>query len=65
MYSVIGYFLRHQAEVESYQRDLLRRGVEVRRENEARFDPILILSPLHAIHRSYTSEVLWRERRST
>ncbi|MCA1717939.1 MAG: DUF433 domain-containing protein [Actinobacteria bacterium] len=39
VYSVIGYCLRHQAEVEAYLHDRLRRGVEVRRENESRFDP--------------------------
>ncbi len=51
MYSVIGLCARHQAEVEAYRRDRLRRGVEARRESEARFDPILILKLLHAIHR--------------
>ena len=38
VYSVIGYYLRHQAEADEYPRDRERRADEVRRENEARFD---------------------------
>jgi hypothetical protein len=39
VYSVIGYILRHPAEVETYLRDRQRLAEAVRRENEARFDP--------------------------
>lgn len=39
VYSVIGYYLRHQADVDAYLRDRERRAGEVRRENETRFDP--------------------------
>jgi uncharacterized protein (DUF433 family) len=39
VYSVIGYYLRHQADVDAYLRDRRNRAVEVRRENEARLDP--------------------------
>jgi uncharacterized protein (DUF433 family) len=39
VYSVIGYYLRHQADVDAYLRDRQNRAVEVRRENEARLDP--------------------------
>lgn len=39
VYSVISYYLRHQIEVDAYLGDRLRRGAEVRRENEARLDP--------------------------
>jgi uncharacterized protein (DUF433 family) len=40
VYSVIGYFLRHQAEVEAYLRDRQRLAADVRRENETRFNPV-------------------------
>lgn len=39
VYSVIGYYLRHRAEVESYLRDRQRQSAQARRENEARLDP--------------------------
>ncbi len=39
VYSIIGYYLRHQAEVDAYLHDRERRANEVRRENETRFDP--------------------------
>jgi uncharacterized protein (DUF433 family) len=39
VYSVIGYCLRHRAEVDTYLRDRQLLAAEVRRENEARFDP--------------------------
>jgi len=38
-YLVIGYFLNHQQEVDAYLGERLERAAEVRRENEARFDP--------------------------
>ena len=39
VYSVIGYYLRHQAEVDAYLHDRRCRADEVRRENETCFDP--------------------------
>ncbi len=39
VYSVIGYVLSHPEEVEAYLRGRQRFADEVRRENEARFDP--------------------------
>jgi uncharacterized protein (DUF433 family) len=39
VYAVIGYYLRHQDEVEAYLSERRRRGEEIRRENEARFPP--------------------------
>jgi len=39
VYSVIGYYLEHQAEVDAYLRERERRASEVQEENEARFDP--------------------------
>jgi hypothetical protein len=39
VYSVIGYILNHPEEVETYLRGRQRHAEEVRRENEARFDP--------------------------
>jgi uncharacterized protein (DUF433 family) len=40
VYSVIGYFLHHRAEVEAYLAEQRRQSEAVRAENEARFDPI-------------------------
>jgi len=39
VYSVIGYYLHHQDEVDAYLRERQRLAGEVRRENEAQFDP--------------------------
>lgn len=39
VYTVIGYILRHTEQVDAYLRDRERLAAEVRRENEARFDP--------------------------
>lgn len=39
VYSVVGYALKHLEEVEAYLRDRRNLAEEVRRENEARFDP--------------------------
>ncbi len=36
-YTLIGYYLRHQAEVEEYLRQSQERSEQIRRENEARF----------------------------
>jgi uncharacterized protein (DUF433 family) len=40
VYSVIAYVLNHPEEVEAYLRSRQRLADEVRRENEARFDPL-------------------------
>jgi uncharacterized protein (DUF433 family) len=39
VYFVIGYYLEHQAEVTAYLQERERFANEVRKENEARFDP--------------------------
>lgn len=39
VYSVIGYYLRHRAAVDDYLEGQSSKSAEVRRENEARFDP--------------------------
>jgi uncharacterized protein (DUF433 family) len=39
VYSVIGYVLSHQEAVDAYLRSRQQLAAEVRRENEARFDP--------------------------
>jgi uncharacterized protein (DUF433 family) len=39
VYMVISYYLRHRAEVETYLELREREEEEVRRQNEARFDP--------------------------
>jgi uncharacterized protein (DUF433 family) len=51
VYKVIGYVLSHPVEVESYLRDRQRIAAEVRRENEARFDPVGIRDRLLARRR--------------
>jgi uncharacterized protein (DUF433 family) len=40
VYTVIGYFLTHQEQVEAYLRGRQQLAADVRRENEARFDPV-------------------------
>ncbi len=40
VYAVIGYYLRHQAEVDAYVLDRRRQAAEARRENESRFSPL-------------------------
>jgi uncharacterized protein (DUF433 family) len=40
VYSVIGYYLRRQGEVDAYLQDRQRQAAAVRRENEARFHPV-------------------------
>jgi uncharacterized protein (DUF433 family) len=40
VYSVIGYVLSHREDVEAYLRERQDRAAAVRRENEARFDPV-------------------------
>jgi uncharacterized protein (DUF433 family) len=39
VYSVIGYYLRHQADVDAYLGGREQGAVDMRRKNEARFDP--------------------------
>ncbi len=39
VYSVIAYYLEHQTEVDAYLSEGERQAAEVRKENEARFDP--------------------------
>lgn len=39
IYAVIGYYLRHRADVDTYIDGRLSQGAQVRRENEVRFDP--------------------------
>jgi uncharacterized protein (DUF433 family) len=51
VYSVLGYVLRHREEVDAYLRERQRRADEVRRENEARFDPVGVRDRLLARRR--------------
>ena len=39
VYSVIGYYLRHPTEVQSYLRHRQQRAASARQQNETRFDP--------------------------
>lgn len=39
VYAVIGYYLRKQPEVDAYLRQRQQQADEIRRQNEARFDP--------------------------
>jgi uncharacterized protein (DUF433 family) len=39
VYTVIGYYLRHQAEVETYLQCRRQQAGAVRKENESRFNP--------------------------
>ncbi|MGV0025796.1 DUF433 domain-containing protein [Phormidesmis priestleyi] len=48
IYSVIGYYLRHQAEVDGYFLERERLATEVRQEAERRFNPIGIRDRLLA-----------------
>src|SRR4051812_29416158 len=48
VYSVIGYILSHPEEIETYLGNRQRVAAEVRRENEARFDPVGIRDRLLA-----------------
>jgi uncharacterized protein (DUF433 family) len=40
VYTVLGYYLRHQAEVNAYLDKRRQLATQVRQENEARFDPV-------------------------
>lgn len=48
VYAVIGYYLRHQADVDAYLADQQQEADMVRQQNEARFDPNGIRSRLLA-----------------
>lgn len=48
VYSVIGYYLRHKAEVEAYFLERQHRVTEVRQEAEQRFNPVGIRDRLLA-----------------
>lgn len=48
IYSVIAYYLRHEAEVENYLADRRREATRVRKQNERRFDPSGIRARLMA-----------------
>lgn len=39
VYTVIGYYLRHQAEIDAYLERRRRQATQVRQENETRFPP--------------------------
>src|SRR5919108_5433049 len=51
VYSVIGYYLRHQSEVRAYLAERQKQAAEVREENERRFDPTGIRERLLARRR--------------
>ena len=48
VYTAIGYFLRHRAEVERYLQGRRDQAIQVRQENEARWDPAGIRARLLA-----------------
>lgn len=48
VYAVIGYYLRRQDEVEAYLKQREKISEQVRKENEARFDPTGIRERLFA-----------------
>jgi uncharacterized protein (DUF433 family) len=52
VYSVIGYYLRHPVEVQSYLRQRQQRAEVIRQQNEARFDPAGIRERLLSRHAS-------------
>jgi uncharacterized protein (DUF433 family) len=54
IYTAIGYYLQHQAEVEEYLRRQRQEAAEVRRQNEARFDPNGVRARLLARRRHAT-----------
>lgn len=51
VYSVIAYYLRHQSEVRAYLAQRQRQAVQVREENERRFDSIGVRERLLARRR--------------
>ena len=48
VYQIIGYYLRHQSEVESYLSERRQNADEIRKRNEARSDPVGIRNRLLA-----------------
>jgi uncharacterized protein (DUF433 family) len=48
VYTAIGYYLRHQAEVDDYLQKRRQAATEVRHENETRFNPVGIRERLLA-----------------
>ncbi len=50
VYSVIGYYLRHPVEVQSYVRQRQQRAEVIRQQNEDRFDPAGIRERLLSRH---------------
>lgn len=52
VYTVVGYYLKHEAEVKDYLRERRHSSTETRRENESRFDPSGIRGRLLARRRS-------------
>ncbi|MHC5855497.1 DUF433 domain-containing protein [Nostoc sp.] len=48
VYSVVGYYLRRKTEVDAYLKIRQERGIQVRQENERRFNPIGIRDRLMA-----------------
>jgi uncharacterized protein (DUF433 family) len=48
VYSVIGYYLRRQVEVEAYLRQRRQHAEQIRKQNESRFDPVGIRERLLA-----------------
>lgn len=55
VYATISYYLQHQSEVEAYLRERAAQRDEVRRVNEARFQPEGIRARLLARQRERTS----------
>jgi len=51
VYSVIAYYLRHQADVRAYLAERQKQAAQVRKENERRFDPTGIRERLLARRR--------------
>lgn len=51
VYTVIGYYLRHQNEVNAYLERGRQEAARVRRENEKRFDPVGVRDRLLARHK--------------
>jgi len=48
VYYVVGYYLRRYAEVEAYLARQRQRAEQIRKENEARFDPVGVRQRLMA-----------------
>jgi uncharacterized protein (DUF433 family) len=48
VYAVIGYYLRHQDEVDAYLAEQQQEADKIRQQNEARFNPVGIRSRLLA-----------------